>query len=316
MKAIVREASWTGIETPRILARRLDERLRSMPGVPSARLLQANGLLALGAFVGSLCVHDFYSKIFLLFFSILLASASVAGGFARAQGTSEAAEEDVRTEFGEDGGWVVSLSIRQGDAVTGVDSGLLWFEDGKLYFAGRYTSFGLLPGQVVGKPCFRDRPFGTRNTIEFDLDRVSTAGRTRLSLRLLLPPRQVDREEDGGRAFGAMFPWERNEHVDFAHRCALKAELDAWAVQKREGRGQYPPATLGPGIVSERRLFLEASSITLAGAAIVTLFGNLISSADARSLTLFGAYLFVAVVPASNLRWRALRDRRRLRRAR
>ena len=200
----------------------------------------------------------------------------------------------VRAEFEGGHGQLVSLLIRQGDAPTGADVGVLWFEDAHLYFSGRRTSFGLVPGQARGGGRLRDRVPGVRNAVELPLRRDTALGAMTLSIDPLLP----------GKANVV------------GERATLLAALDAWARDRSDDPGQLPPAAPGPGVVSDRRLLRDALATTLLGAAAVGLVGLYAAPRYAVLAFLVGLWAFVGVVPSSNLRWRALRDRRRLRRLR
>ena len=183
----------------------------------------------------------------------------------------------------------VSVGIWQGDALTGEDEGLLWFEDGRLYFSGRRTSFGLVPAQVRGRP--RMRRGWTEDQVELSLRRDTVAGPMRLAFRLR--------------------PYALN--ADFDHRAALRTDLDVWTQEPVSGEGQFPPATLGPGLPTERRLLAEAASLTFPPAILLAWVFNLLLHGAWQVGLILGLFVFAGMVPAGNLRWRALRDRRRLR---
>lgn len=219
-----------------------------------------------------------------------LCSAPFVRRWERQQDSARDAERVLEDEFGRNQGYFVSVIVRQGDAPTGQDSGMLWFEDGRLYFSGHRTSFGLFPSQVFGPALARKGVPGVRNAVEISLRHSTPIGPMALS-------------------FGM---WERPHENASVERSILKAHLDRWLNEGTSGEGQWPPAELGPKRVSEGSLLAGAIAWTLLPTALV---GGILRSLvpDWASLgCALALAVLVAAVPPCNLRWRALRDRRRL----
>lgn len=281
-----RESQWIVVDEP--------PRRRGLPSQTSLRERRPEAVLTLGA-AGLiwLGLHTMDSGIafFGNFFGLGGLLLALAFRLARIEDTRLRDYDAARQMFEGDHGQLVSIIVRQGDAPTGTDVGMLWFEDAHLYFSGRHTSFGLVPGQARGGGRLRDRVRGIRHPVEIALRRDTALGGMTLSIDPLVPT----------KASAA------------AAQADLKAALDAWSRDRSDEPGQLPPAAPGPGIVSDRRLLQEASVTTLIGAGIVGLVGLYAAPHYAAVGFLLGLWIFVGVVPSSNLRWRALRDRRRLR---
>lgn len=206
-------------------------------------------------------------------------------------------------------GRFVLLKISQGDATTGEDLGLLWFEDDRLYFVGRRTSFGLVPSQIYGRARTRTG-FGDK-WVEVGLLRETVAGPMRVMFQQILPEGLPDVESEYSLGPSGRWPHQ----LEFVRRAALITDLDVWASGVTEGEGQYPPTALGPDVIGERRLLIEALLLTVPPAAVLSLVASLLNPTWTGTAFLLGVFLLAGMVPAGNLRWRALRDRRRLRRA-
>ncbi len=282
----LREAQWiVADDAPR--SRNLPVRMALAERRPEAVLTLGSLSLLWGTIHTSSPDLGFFGTFFGLG-GLLLA---LAFRLARVEDTRLREYAAARAEFEGDHGQLVSLLIRQGDAPTGADVGVLWFEDAHLYFSGRRTSFGLVPDQARGGGRLRDRVPGIRNPVEIALRRDTALGPMTLSIDPLLPAKQsVDLE-----------------------RASLKSALDAWSRDQSDDPGQLPPAAPGPGVVSDRRLLRDALTTTFLGAAAVGLVGAYATPHYAAVEFLLGVWVFVGIVPSSNLRWRALRDRRRMR---
>jgi len=193
--------------------------------------------------------------------------------------------------FGKGPGRFVELIVLQGSAPTGIDRGMLWIEDRRLYFSGHRTSFGLVPWQVRSLTG-RDAPIpGIRHAITLELQHETPAGLMSLSFGLIVPP----------------------SVSDWSERHDLLTQLDRWKGGHNPGEGQWPPSGLGPGVVSERRLFLGAVLSSAFFPVTITAW----SVAVGNPLLLIGIPI-AAIAWLGNektrARWRAVRDRRRLRR--
>ena len=286
MREIAREANW-------ILEKRsmpdLIERTRKHPILRQRHAL-AFGLISVGIVLSLPLILDLGLLILAIVAAGVLFWIGVGSWFAKRLKDRQREFEALSGEFNSVSGHFVSVIIRQGDAPTGWDQGVLWFEDGHLYFAGRRTSFGLVPGQARALAPPHPILAGVRNAVELALRRDTAAGGMALSFEPLLPP---------------------HESVP-VHRQALRSDLDQWLGEWAEGPGQLPPTTFGPDIVSEGRLLAEALLATASLPMIVYLLTLPYHWGTIVALNVL--ILIVAAFPGSNLRWRALRDRRRLRR--
>lgn len=277
-----REARWL-VERPRFPLARLPRECSIEIVVAVSTLLAVFGAVAPAPVV----------RTFLAFFGLAGLCMAWVLELARREDREMVRYKEVRGEFEGDYGALVSLLIRQGDAPTGEDVGALWFEDGRLYFAGRRTSFGLVPGQARSVGPVRERIRGLRNEVELILRRDTAAGPMVLSFAPLLPPHESR----------------------FVHRKALRTDLTSWIDGWAEGSGQFPPAARGPGVMGDRRLLLETLAIVLPLPVALALFVETVRPAFAGFGSAFGLFVMFAIVPAGNLRLRALRDRRRLEKA-
>lgn len=217
--------------------------------------------------------------------------ATVVAALARRGNRSHDEHDALRAEFPGEHGRLVSVVVRQGDAPTGADAGLLWFEDGRLFFAGRRTSFGLVPPQARGVGRVRERVRGVRGSVDLTLRRDTPAGAVSLSLEPILPPHESP----------------------FVARAALRDDLTQWAEGRSDGEGQWPPLALGPGVPDEASLVREALLLTAPVVVGTAASFGIVAPVLAPSATLLAAGIMLGAVPASGLRWRAWRDRRRLR---
>lgn len=297
-----RKAEWlTREEAERALARRegwvLSPAFFRRAKVPVAVGMASAGLLALA--IGKVVTHYRFGDepiVMLAVSALALGLIPLAYRWEKAQHAAGDADRELREAFGR-GGQFVALIVRQGDAPTGEDRGILWFEDGRLYFSGHRTSFGLVPDQIKGFAKVKDAVRGVRNELNLALTREGPAGPMSLS-------------------FGPATT--RHGNPDYAVG-GLKADLDRW-YEGRSGRapgpGQWPPATVGPGVVSEWRLLGRALARSLVLPLVPVAF-VLPASAPIFAEIVYGLGMVAASVsPTGALLWRAWRDRRRLRRAR
>ena len=192
-------------------------------------------------------------------------------------------------ELGARDGWLVDLIVHAGDAPLGSDRGMLWVEDGRLYFAGARTSFALTPEQASRCEEGRAVP-GLRHGLRVPL-RVG--------------------------------PAERRDAVSFSPVRGAKGQsrtderevadaLDRWMREGRASGGQLPPRVPAPDAPDTARLVRGAVASTLFWLAVVA---GLVS---VWPLGLAGLLLGRRwhAVRGPRLRWRALADRRRLDRRR
>ena len=285
MTELAREARWLSAgEAERIRA--LANRSEGLGWTGTVLPLSSLSLVAYAVHIGDPVVRAFCGVVGIT--GALLAFVLL---FARRDDRQKDGYNALRMEFPSDCGMLVSLIVRQGDAPTGEDVGLLWFEEGRLYFSGRRTSFGLVSGQARTVSGVREGVRGIRNAVDLTLRRDTAAGTMALSFEPVLPPHE-------GRD---------------VHRTALRAELAGWLGVVSGGEGQFPPTILGPGVVAQGRLLRDALAATLPIPVLLSILFHY--TYPPLALTAFGLALFVIVgaVPASNLRWRAWRDRRRLR---
>lgn len=225
--------------------------------------------------------------------ALSLGAIPLARHWEKRQEARHEVEPEMREALGHDGR-LVALIVRQGDAPTGEDHGMLWFENGRLYFAGRRTSFGLVPGQTRGFATIDDTAPGVRHRLNLGLKRESSAGPMSISLA----------------------PYVSSLANPDAALGALKADLDRWKHGPSAGVGQWPPVELGPCVVSERRLLARAVGTALMGGTLPAAFMLLVS---ARTVAVFAFVLGMLVftfAPRQALVWRAWWARRRLRRQR
>ena len=285
MREIVREATW--IE---------DKPARARTGLATILSRQRNAVTFAVMAVANLLVTPYLGMFGWMGFTFFVTPAFlVLALYAWSQelpAERERRYDVLREEFMGVQGTLVQMIVRQGDAPTGEDEGVLWFEEGRLYFAGRRTSFGLVPGQARSLAPPHGRLAGFRNGVDVILRRDTNAGAVSLSFKPLLPS---------------------HESVP-VHRDALRRDLDQWLGGWTEGSGQFPPSELGPATIDEQRLLAQALLATIPVPLLLYLLTS--SYAWGPFLAINSLILIVAGFPASNLRWRALRDRRRLRRGR
>ena len=287
MREIVREAKW--IE---------DKPARARTGLATILSRQRNAVTFAVMAVANLLVTPYLGMFGGMGFTFFLTPAFlVLAIYAWSQELPAERErhyDALREEFMGVRGTLVQMIVRQGDAPTGEDEGVLWFEEGRLYFAGRRTSFGLVPGQSTGECHRRTRVKGIHNGVEIPLRVRTVAGTMTLSFDPILP--------GGG---------------DAAEGRRLQTELARWTKGRAEGEGQYPARALAPNVVSEGRILLGALVATVPIPLAVALWlGSFVGRGWPLTIFVVGLYVFAGMVPGSNLRWRALRDRRRLGRGR
>ncbi len=218
-----------------------------------------------------------------------------SAGQARRDESRRAALDE---EYAPVGGWIVDLAVYQGAAPTGRDRGAVWFEDDRLLFSGRRTSFALARGEAfqVALQGWLDPDLGS-------------------NLHLVLQTRT----EAGSVALGfsvvpkTFIPSSQGE-------AALHGALKGWLANASPSEGGLPPLAVGPGAPSPERLLRAALGVTAFWAAFagLGLWFGVVSGAPAACVAMIVAIMLLMVwsglwVP--RLRWRAYRDRRRLERS-
>lgn len=304
MSEIVREAEWlVKEEAERATARRegtvLSVEFFRRAKVPTTVAIAMAGLLA-AALIPCLVNYHYGDEaaVLLAIAGFSLGLIPLAHRWERVQAKAGEADAEMRDALGRDGRFV-SLIVRQGDAPTGQDRGMLWFEDGRLFFSGRRTSFGLVPSQAQGWVRMEGPVPGVRNEVNLVLTRESLAGPMVLS-------------------FGP--PISQGARPGFAAH-GLKTDIDRWQDGKygrAEGPGQWPPATVGPCVVTERRLLARV----LARALLLPLFPAyyvlhilMMATPLMTGIGSIAGSLALFLSPTARLLGQAWRDRRRLRRS-
>ena len=191
-------------------------------------------------------------------------------------------------DFGRDGAWLVDLIVLQGAAPTGVDRGMLWIENGRLFFVGALTSFGLQPCQAVGDCRSRRRIPGLREALTLSLSRRSGIGWMGVGFSPVMDPEE--REE-------------------------IEAAINVWSQGRKGIDGQYPPRTIGPSALPITGLATLAALNTLYWIGIAFYASRAGSHTEAFVRLVLGtavAWPLDLMYPL--LRWRALLDRRKLER--
>ena len=290
------EAEWTVGEAAEIARDRREGFVLSPAFFGRAKVQTAMvvaGLAVLGVAVVPLAHYHYGDEgfAFVAIAILSLGSIPLARHWERRQEARHETEPEMRAALGHDGR-LVSMIVRQGDAPTGEDWGMLWFEEGRLYFSGRRTSFGLVPEQARGFATVDDSARDVRHRLNLPLALDSAVGPVSLSLA----------------PFAATLS---NPEVAVG---ALRADLDRWKHERAWGEGQWPPLTLGPCVATERRLFGRALgntvSIPLLPAFVLLLVGAPIV---ALAALLLGMPVCAFAGPNA-LVWRAWWARRRLRR--
>lgn len=200
-----------------------------------------------------------------------------------------------RQEFGEVAGWIVEMTIHQGEALSGRDVGVVWFEEDRLYFTGVRTSFGLGPGDVAARIAGRHEVLDTGSHLTLPLDAPSSVGTVAIGLRFISP--------------------EPESYTVATSETAFRQALRAW-ITSGKTRGQLPPLAMGPDMPSVMALQRRAALASAVGPGFVLL---LVLSSTFKgfmpALVVLALVLLVALWPPALLPrrcWRAVNDRRRL----
>lgn len=280
-----REGAWTGaVEPPKTKDWR-------RAGCEGAALTLGSGLVACLAAPGG----------FALPVGTLIFAFGGLGLLFRHGDERHHAEHDkalaLREEFGTGPVWTVDLMIRQGEAPTGRDQGLMWVEGGRVMYSGLRTSFALVPTQAMGSVWHDAALPDLRLRLNLVLTRETPVGALSLSFWPL--------SEDARRA----------ENDAAGLRYALNTVFDGRWTHK-DLAGQWPPVTLGPGAPSPKSLRRGTLLRVAAGTTLGAWIGFCLAFANlglglAAFLVLGGAGGLFAW-GATKPRWRAYRDARRL----
>ena len=188
-------------------------------------------------------------------------------------------------------GWIVDLAVTQGAALTGRDRGVVWFEEGRLLFLGRRTSFALAAEATESAL----QPGGWRSEGALPLRARTAAGEVALTFE--------------------MMPWDNL--ADSRRDYEFAQALQGWQAAYAPVEGGLPPLAVGPGTPSPASLLGAALAMT---AVWLLLGGGFVLMTLSLNLCLA---FFLGIVGASLLtglpdhwraghRWRAYRDRLRL----
>ncbi|HWD41679.1 MAG TPA: hypothetical protein VG944_22750 [Fimbriimonas sp.] len=122
--------------------------------------------------------------------------------------------------------WTVRLDVVRGECVMGSDTGLIWFDDDRLYFCGRYTSFAI-PGW-----CF---PEGLQRPAE-----IVRPVRRRFLLPIEAPVR--------GAKLRIQFDLVQEDVEGPHHLQICSAVENCTAKASADAEGQLPPLDFGPSV--------------------------------------------------------------------
>ncbi len=139
----------------------------------------------------------------------------------------------MRDDFGAGPSWTVDLIVRQGEAPTGRDQGLMWVEGGRVLFSGKRTSFAISPDQIASPIRHEMAVRDLRLRLNLDLKAATSAGAVSLSFWPIADS------------------FRRAEEDASAMRYAFNTILanGRWTVAPPIA-GQWPPLELGPGALS------------------------------------------------------------------
>lgn len=201
----------------------------------------------------------------------------------------------LREEHGIVDGWAVEMTVLQGSTTTGSDHGVVWVEDGRLFFVGARTSFGLSADQVDSAVRARLASAKIQTTPRLDLWTETAAGKVAVGLRPLPTTDGTNGLQDAA---------------------ALGWAVRAWLAHNADRPGQLPPLGLGPDAPTPNYLLARAIGTTL-----LWVTASLLAVASVATCLLFIPTLLLLVwlgradwagFGAPPERWRAWRDRRRL----
>jgi len=193
-----------------------------------------------------------------------------------------------------DEGWFVDLLVHHGAAPVGSDSGVMWIEEDRLFFAGERTSFGLTPDQV-GDFCHLDTAIpGLKNCLELRLSHETPAG----TLGITFSPISTS-----GRLVPSM-------------NLLILGVVNRWIGRGRQKDGQLPPLTVSPDAEPISYLFFRTAASLTFWASIPLLLLGVWSRSPVAAVVFAIVGLTVGTVwttvSSPLLRIRAWKDRRKL----
>lgn len=244
-------------------------------------------------YVAGLAHGQDISSVYALIGLLCLVAIPVAIAWQRRRNRRWYDENALRAGYQPRTGILVDLIVRQGAAPTGVDRGMLWVEQGRLYFVGHYTSFGLTQSQV-------EKQFLNEPNI-FSLSYPTTL---ELNAKTPVGPLSV--------CFEPIDPSSGSFTAD--RRSELRQTLNRWLGAKSDCEGQVPPLTLGPG-----QPFIPGAIVGLSWPIVAVALGiSWLTSSSILSTILIVSATILPCSPgpfrdAYLLRWRAVRDLHRLR---
>lgn len=185
-------------------------------------------LLPLCAACGILLVSAYFDQSA---FQLLLAIAVGMAAYCIYQHTKDLASENEWKEFQQiatSDSWFTEIRILQQGTITGQDRGVLWCEDGKLNFAGVYTSFALTAAEFRSLDSVENSHSGHTGEVTYALNLPNKAD-LRLSVQTLAPWRTLRKLSQPVAGDKIIYPIQKH----------LK-EVPA------DSRGQFPPFEDGP----------------------------------------------------------------------
>ena len=188
-------------------------------------------------------------------------------------------------------GWIVDLAVTQGAALTGRDRGVVWFEEGRLLFVGRRTSFALAAEAVSGALALGW--WSSSSTLP--LRAHTAAGAVALTFEMMPPDNLAD---------------SRSEY-------AFAEALQGWQAAHAPVESGLPPLAVGPGAPSVASLLgaaMATTAIWLALGGGFVLMAVRLNLYLAFTIGIVGASLLAGLPDLWRMgyRWRAYRDRLRL----
>jgi len=189
--------------------------------------------------------------------------------------------------------------VRQGEAPTGRDQGLLWIEGGRIVFSGFHTSFALAPDQIATLVRHDAAVPGLRLRLGLTLRRETPVGPLALSFWPVA---------DG---------WKRAEDDAATLRYTLNTVIEnGRRSPDPDLAGQWPPIDLGPGARSPEILRKAALGRIGAWTAVAAFVAALLVPFRWEwGLIAFGVIalgLNLTTAAENRPRWKAYRDARRL----
>lgn len=232
-----------------------------------------------------------------LFFVLFVLGATAHGQTGLRVAARQRRREAFRSEHEGVAGWSVDLVVLQGAAPTGKDTGVVWFDDDRLYFLGTRTSFGLARGQVTNSKFDDWLPNELHPPLTLTLSSKTPAGTLSVGFNVLPQSPREFRASRTGRA--------------------LSEAVRGWMAASSGDEGQLPPLAVGPEAPTRLTLLREALHTTAVWGivAAVVLWWSI--STDWWLAPIWAVLAMLLLIPwgavwIPRLRWQAWRDRRRL----